>query len=70
MYDVFISKDAQYYDRSLCIHFFFVRVSVFELLLILYFSVVNSDLGLIRSVVGKQRSVALRNMPLTLTYFN
>ena len=47
--------------------YFFVRFFVFELLLILYFAVVTSDLGLQRSVAGKQRSLALQNMPLTLT---
>ena len=49
---------------------FFVRFLVFELLSILYFSVVNSDLGLRRSVAGKQRSVDLRIMSLTLTCFD
>ena len=63
-----ISNEAQCYDRSHCIHeFFFVRFLVFELLSILYFAVVNSDLVL--DVVW-QRSVALRNMLLTLTYSN
>ena len=32
------------------------------------FTVVNSDLGLRRSVAGKQRSVTLRNIALTLTF--
>ena len=45
---------------------FFVRFLVFELLSILYFTVVNSDLGLEQNLAGKQRSVALRNIPLTL----
>ena len=35
----------------------------------LYFTVVNSDLGL-RHLEEKQRGVALRNMPLTLTCFD
>ena len=39
--------------------FFFERFLVYELLLTGYFTVVNTDLGLERSVVGKQRSVAL-----------
>ena len=47
-----------------------MRFLVLELLSILYFTAVNSDLGLRRSVTEKQRSVALRNMPLTLTYFD
>ena len=38
---------------------FFMRFLVFELLLILYLTVVNIDLGLKRSVAGKQRGVAL-----------
>ena len=54
---------------------FVVRFSVFELLLILYFTVVNSDLGLRRTVAGKHfacfpakaKYFALRNIPLTLT---
>ena len=45
---------------------FFVRFLVFELLSILYFTKVNSDLGLGR-LVGKQRSLVLQNMPLMLT---
>ena len=46
---MFISKDAQCYDRSYCIHkFFFLRFLVFELLSILYFTVVNSDLDFYR----------------------
>ena len=49
--------------------FFSVRFLVFELLSILHFTVVNSDLGLRRSVARKQRNVALRNMPMTLTCF-
>ena len=48
---------------------FFVRFLVFELSSIMYFTVVNSDLGL-RRLVGKQRSLALQNMPLTLTCFD
>ena len=65
-----VKKNAQCYDRSFCIpEFFFVRFLVFELLSILDFTVVNSDLGL-RRWVGKQRSVALQNMPLALTCFN
>ena len=46
----------------------FVRflVLLLELLTILYFTVVNSDLGLGR-LAEKQRSVALQNMPFTLT---
>ena len=56
---MFISKDAQYYDRSYCIHeFFIMRFLVFELLLIFYFTEAYSDLGRRRSVAGKQRSVA------------
>ena len=47
--------------------FFFVRFLALELLSISYFTVVNSDLRLKHSVAGKQRSVALRNKPLTLT---
>ena len=43
---------------------------VFDLLSILYFTVVNSDLGLDRSVAGKKCSVGLRNMPLALTCFD
>ena len=46
--------------------FFFVRFLVFELLTILYFTVVNSDLGLGR-FAGKQHSLELKNMPLKLT---
>ena len=49
--------------------FFFVRFLVFELLSILYFPLLNSDLGL-RRLAGKQRSVVLLDMPLTLTYSN
>ena len=45
---------------------FFVRFLVFELLSILYFTVVNSNPGLGR-LAGKQRSLALQNMSLTLT---
>ena len=53
---MFISKDTQYYNPSYCIQeFFYVRFLVFELLSILYLTVVNSDLGL-------ERSVALQNM--------
>ena len=49
---------VQCYDRSYCIlEFFFVRFLDFELLLILYYTVVNSDLGLTR-LAEKQRSVA------------
>ena len=63
-----MSEEAQCYDRCYCIReFFSVQFSVFELQLILYFTVVNSDLGL-ECLTGKQRSLALRNMPLTLTY--
>ena len=43
-----------------------MRFIVFELLSILYFTLFNSDLRLGR-LAGKQRSVALGNMPLTLT---
>ena len=66
-----LSKDAQFYDWSYCIVFmsFFVRFLVFELLSILYFIVVNGDLGL-RHLAGKQRSLALQNVPLTLTCLN
>ena len=50
-------KDAQCSDRSFSTHeFFLVQFFVFELLLILYFTVVTSDLG---RLVRKQRSVAL-----------
>ena len=52
-----ISKDAQCYDRSYCVLIFFVRFLGFQLLSILYFIVVISDLGL-RHLAGKQRSVA------------
>ena len=55
-----ISENAQ------CIHeFFFVKFSVFELLSILYFTVVNSDLGF--TLAGKQNSGDLQNMSLALT---
>ena len=48
-----ISKDAQCYDRSYCIHeFFFVRFLVFELLSILYFTVVISLLDWVKNLVG------------------
>ena len=43
-----------------------MRFLDFVLLSILCFTVVNSDLRLER-LAGKQRGVALRNMPLTLT---
>ena len=57
------SKDARCYDQSYCIpERFFVQFLVF-----VYFTVVNSNLGLRRNVAGKQHSVAFRNMPLTLT---
>ena len=43
---MFISKDAQFYDRSYCIpDFFFVRFLVYELWSNLYLTVVNSALG-------------------------
>ena len=45
-----------------------MRFLVFELLSILHFIVVNIDLGLER-LAGKQRIVALRNMPLSLICF-
>ena len=38
----------------------------FELSSILYFTVVNGDLGLERRAAGRQRSVTLRNLPLIL----
>ena len=53
--------------RIVLIGVFFVRFLVFELWSILYFTIVNSDLGLERSA-GKQRSLALQNMPLTVTF--
>ena len=46
-----------------------MRFSVYELLSIIYFTLPNSDLRLGR-LAGKQRSVALGNMPLTLTCSN
>ena len=50
---------------------FFRRFLVFQLLSILYFTLLNSDLRLKqRCFETKQRSVALGNMPLTLTCFN
>ena len=49
---MFISKDAQFYDRSYCIpEFFFVQFLVFELWSILYFTVVNS-VGLTKNLAG------------------
>ena len=49
-----------------CSSVFFVRFLVSELLSILNNTVDNSDLGL-KCLAGKQRSVVLRDMPLTLT---
>ena len=44
---MFILEDAQCYDRGYCIHeVFFVQFLVFELLSILYFTAVNSNLNL------------------------
>ena len=60
------TKYAHCSDQSFCIHEFFVRFLVYELLSTLYFTLVNIDLGLGR-LTGKQRSLALQNMPLTLT---
>ena len=47
-----------------------MRFLVFELLPILYFALVNSGVGLERSVAGKQRSLDLQIMPLKLTCSN
>ena len=56
-------------DRSFCIHeeFFCAILLVYELLMILYFTLPNSDLRF-GCLAGKQRSLALRNMLLTLTF--
>jgi len=43
-----------------------VRFLVFELLSILYFTILDGDLKLGR-LAGKQRSLPLQNIPLTLT---
>ena len=60
-------KDVHCSDRNSRIpEFLFVRFLVFELLSILYFTVANDDLGF-RRLAGKQRSLALQNMPLTLS---
>ena len=60
-------KDSHCSDWSFCRHeFFLVRFLIYEFLSILYFTLLNSDLGLGR-LTGKQRSLALQNMPLTLT---
>ena len=48
---------------------FFMPFLVFELLSILYFTLFNSDLRLGR-LAGKQRSLALQNILLTLTFSN
>ena len=45
---------------------YFCAILSYELLSILYFTIVNSDLGLGR-LTEKQRSLVLQNMPLTLT---
>ena len=46
---------------------FLVQFLVFEIWSILYFTLLNSDLRL-GHMAGKQRSLALQGMPLTLTW--
>ena len=48
---------------------FLERLLAFELMSILYMTIVNSDLGFGR-LARKQSSLALQNMPLTLTCSN
>ena len=63
---ILISTDAQWWSELLYSWVFFCVILSLWVIVDLYFIIVNSDLGLKR-LAGKQRSVALQNMPLPLT---